>query len=203
MYVEELLKLLYKTLICRYNLNQAPPNQSLGVFTSVITICSLGALTVTVQAKVRRVPRNLVFDWLICTSCSFLEAGCTSGLLTTLLNSPTSLHVQLFFPRPMRSRLLYSAPRHRSPHILLRAPDLCQGTCRSTRMGMVHMGWAFSIFPVYWSWLTYIHSVCKFPRWHQNWTAKNFAGCLPSPVGPSIQQASVMLTRLLDYSTSS
>ncbi|KAF9000688.1 hypothetical protein BDQ17DRAFT_661996 [Cyathus striatus] len=29
----------------------APPSQSLGVFTSVIVICSLGALTVTVQAK--------------------------------------------------------------------------------------------------------------------------------------------------------
>ncbi|TFK40162.1 hypothetical protein BDQ12DRAFT_602144 [Crucibulum laeve] len=29
----------------------APPTQSLGVFTSVIVICSLGALTVTIQAK--------------------------------------------------------------------------------------------------------------------------------------------------------
>jgi len=29
----------------------APPNQSLGVFTSVIAICSLGALAVTIQAK--------------------------------------------------------------------------------------------------------------------------------------------------------
>jgi hypothetical protein len=29
----------------------APPTQSLGVFSSVVVICSLGALTVTVQAK--------------------------------------------------------------------------------------------------------------------------------------------------------
>jgi hypothetical protein len=38
---------------------QAPPSQSLGVFTSVIVICSVGALVVTVQAKVRssREPR--------------------------------------------------------------------------------------------------------------------------------------------------
>ena len=32
---------------------KAPPSQSLGVFTSIIVICSLGALAVTVQAKVR------------------------------------------------------------------------------------------------------------------------------------------------------
>jgi hypothetical protein len=31
---------------------QAPADQSLGVFTSVIVICSLGALAVTIQAKV-------------------------------------------------------------------------------------------------------------------------------------------------------
>jgi len=33
------------------NLVQAPASQALNVFTSVIVICSLGALTVTVQAK--------------------------------------------------------------------------------------------------------------------------------------------------------
>ncbi len=34
---------------------QAPPSQSLGIFTSVIVICSLGALAVTVQAKVCKI----------------------------------------------------------------------------------------------------------------------------------------------------
>jgi hypothetical protein len=37
-----------------YSIYQAPSSQSLGVFTSVIVICSLGALAVTVQAKVCR-----------------------------------------------------------------------------------------------------------------------------------------------------
>jgi len=35
-----------------YNLSQAPSSQSLGVFTSVVVIVSLGSLIVTVQAKV-------------------------------------------------------------------------------------------------------------------------------------------------------
>jgi len=51
---------MYVTKLTRHNFiyqllceRQAPPSQSSGVFSSVIVICSLGALTVTIQAKVR------------------------------------------------------------------------------------------------------------------------------------------------------
>jgi hypothetical protein len=38
---------------------QAPSNQSLGVFTSVVVIVSVGSLVVTVQAKVGYIYRRL------------------------------------------------------------------------------------------------------------------------------------------------
>jgi hypothetical protein len=51
---------------------------------------------------------------------------------------------QIVFPGPLCSRILYSSPRYRSPHLLLRSHHLCQSTHRVARLGMVYMGLAFS-----------------------------------------------------------
>ncbi|EDR08706.1 uncharacterized protein LACBIDRAFT_297176 [Laccaria bicolor S238N-H82] len=65
--------LLCLTLGIMLSIN-APPSQSLGVFTSVIVICSLGALVVTVQAK------------LLGGRVSFFQGLCVLGYCIAPLN---------------------------------------------------------------------------------------------------------------------
>lgn len=137
--------------------SQAPPTQALGVFTSVIVICSLGALAVTVQAKVSTFYMHTFLRLMLCVVASRR----TSVRATHIVNANgTSTHLwwQVLLPRPLCSWLLHSSSWYCCAYLLLCSYYLDSCACCTIRLGMEHMGWV--IWFAFKTLLTLYKSIC-------------------------------------------
>ena len=120
---------------------QAPKDQSLGVFTSVIVIVCVGALVVTIQAKVRMSwCCNTVLYSALFRSSSSVDA-CTFPN-HTIRFSVLRDGVQLVLPGTVCPWLLRCPTGYCGPCLVLRPCHLHPCTHRDSCLGLVHMGCA-------------------------------------------------------------
>ena len=159
---------------------QAPKSQSLGVFTSVIVIICVGALVVTIQAKVSTGP-----------SCSrkalIYPLAALASRRSSVRPIPVSLgflflreSMQVILSRTLCPWLLRGPTGHRCPYLMLCSRYLCSCSHSDSCLGMVYMGWA-NHTPLVGKTLTSLlpkSSLSQFPRWDKNRASTHSACCL-------------------------
>ena len=119
---------------------QAPPAQSLGVFTGVVVIVSVGSLVVTVQAKVCLSLHAWPSD-----SHVLLQAPrwpCVRIASLPFFHAAALTRIsQLLLPSPLRPRILRCTSGHRGPRRMLCPRPLGSGACGVAGLGMVLLGY--------------------------------------------------------------
>jgi hypothetical protein len=118
---------------------QAPKAHSLGVFTSVVVIVCVGALVVTIQAKVS------TGQFCTCVFSSLMLLQLLGGRVyvsfeSRWLISGIEEYAQVILPRTVRPWLLRRPIGHCRSGLLLCSHHLCPCSHSHSCMGLVYMG---------------------------------------------------------------